>query len=175
MEKEKTAATHKERRLYHGKKLGIGVGAVIVVFLLGYLLGYLPSRNQARNSQEEKTRLEQKLILTEEKLSLTEKKLKLVGLHGQLGLVSYEVNRSNYAEAAQRSTEFFNGLQETFNHTRDETLKQQLQAILTRRDEITANLAKPDPAVKEKLAQLYLDFFHLANMQPGAGDKSARR
>lgn len=138
-------------------------------------MGYLPSRNQARHSQEEKTRLEQKLILTEEKLSLTEKKLKLVELRGQLGLVSHEANRNNYGEAAQRSTEFFNGLQEAFNHTQDETLKQQLQPILTRCDEITANLAKPDPAVKEKLAQLYLDFFHLTNLQPGAGDKSAWR
>jgi hypothetical protein len=72
---------------------------------------------------------------------------------------SYEANRNNFANAAQFSSEFFNGLRNLVDATRDEGLKQKLHAILSRRDEITSNLGEANPVVKEKLAQMFADFY----------------
>jgi hypothetical protein len=91
--------------------------------------------------------------------------LKLVDLHNRLGMTSYEANRNNYANAAQMSTDFFNGLKETMDITDDEPLKQKLQPMSKRRDEITTNLAQADPGVKEKLAQMYAEFFQITATQ----------
>jgi hypothetical protein len=74
-------------------------------------------------------------------------------------MTSYEANRNNFASAAEMSTDFFNGLKETIDTTADAALKQKLQPISARRDEITTNLAQADPSVKEKLAQMYADLF----------------
>lgn len=128
-------------------KLAVAAGVLLAVFSLGYI----PSCVSARSAEERNVRLQNNL--------------KLADLRGQLGMASYEVNRNNYASAAQHSTEFFNGLRETINIASDATLKQNLEKFLARRDEITTNLAQADPAVKEKLAQAYADFFQITATQ----------
>jgi hypothetical protein len=130
-----------EQRLSKLKKVGIGAGVLVMVFLLGYV----PSCVDARSVREENARLSQKLKLAE--------------LRGQLGMMSYEANRNNYANSAQLSTDFFNGLREAVSSINDEAMKKKLEALLTRRDEITVNLAEPNPAVKDKLAQMYAEFY----------------
>lgn len=132
--------TSEEPRKSNLKKIGVGAGILIAVFLLGYV----PSCVSARNTQEQNARLVHELSLA--------------NLRGRLGMASYEANRNNYANAAQFSTEFFNGLREAIDNTKDETMKQKLESMLARRDEIISNLAQTDPAVKEKLAQMYADF-----------------
>jgi hypothetical protein len=125
------------------KKIAVAAGVLIAVFALGYI----PSCVNARSAEERNIRLQRSLRLSD--------------LQGHLGMASYEANRNNYASAAQQSTEFFNGLRETINSIDDATLKQNLEKVLARRDEITTNLAQADPAVKEKLAQAYADFFQI--------------
>lgn len=129
------------------KKFVLAAAILIVVFLLGYI----PSCVSARGAREESARIEQRLKLSE--------------MLSKLGMAGYEVNRNNYASAAQMSTEFFNSLKELIDITTDDALKQKLQALSVRRDEITTNLAQADPAVKEKLAQMYADFFQLSTRQ----------
>lgn len=123
--------------------------------IMVFLLGYIPSWLKTRSVQEQNSRLEYKLKLAE--------------LHGRLGMMSYEANRNNYANAAQFSTAFFSDLRKVADDTESGTLKQKVQPILSRRDEITANLAEPNPGVKEKLAQMYADFFQL--MESTAGNE----
>lgn len=129
-------------------------GVMIAVFMAGYLVGYWPSRLSDSKVTEQNSQLQQNL-------ALTEKRLRLANLRGQMGIMSYEANRNNYAEAAKFSTEFFNGLRETLNDTNDEVLKQKLSAVVARRDEITTNLAQADSSVKEKLAQVFADLFEM--------------
>jgi len=124
------------------KKIAIWGIALIAVFLLGYL----PATLSSRRAQAQKSDLAYKLSLEE--------------LRSQLGMSSYEANRNNFANAAQFSGEFFNGLRNIVDATRDETLKQKLQAALSRRDEITTHLAEANPVVKEKLAQMYADLYY---------------
>jgi len=129
------------------KKVGIAAAVLIAVFLLGYI----PAQKSARRAQQQNVQLENSLRLAE--------------LRGQLGMASYEANRNNYASAAQFSTDFFNGLQTAVNNTDDQMLRQKLQSALERRDEIIANLAEANPAVKEKLSQMYADFFQITATQ----------
>jgi hypothetical protein len=147
MENRNKPAPEVNRKPVDMKKVGVAAGVLIAVFALGYI----PSCVSARSAEERNIRLQQNL--------------KLADLRGHLGMASYEANRNNYANAAQQSTEFFNGLRETISSTNDASLKQNLEKFLARRDEITTNLAQADPAVKEKLAQAYADFFQITATQ----------
>jgi hypothetical protein len=143
MESKKKEATRKEHGSINVKKIGAGAGILITVFLLGYV----PSCVSARNAREQNARLDYELKLAE--------------LRGGLGMASYEANRNNFANAAQFATVFFNGLREAIDNTKDEAMKQKFESILARRDEITSNLAQTDPAIKEKLAEMYAAFFQI--------------
>jgi len=119
----------------------------LVVLAAVYLLGYLPSYWSARTAEKRWAQLEQQSSL--------------VRLHGQLGMASFEANRNNYHNAAEYSNLFFNGLKTTIDKTSDAALKEKLQAVSASGDQITEYLAKADPAAKEKLAQMYADFYYL--------------
>jgi hypothetical protein len=123
------------------KKIGIAAGLLIVAFLLGYVPAAISSRTTSQQRAE------------------MERRLKVAELGSQLAMASYEAGRNNYANATQFSGKFFDGLPEIISQTSDQGLKSKLQALLGRRDEITANLAQVDQSVKEKLAQLYADYF----------------
>jgi hypothetical protein len=123
------------------KKLAAGAGVLIVTFLLGYA----PSSISSRSTHQQNAELEHKL--------------RVAGLGSQLAMASYEANRNNYANATEFSSRFFNGLPQIIADSKDQALKQKLQAMLLRRDEITSNLAQVDQTVKEKLAQMYAEYF----------------
>lgn len=128
---------------------------VIGAFILGWLLGYLPSQATVRQLQSQTAQLEQQLSVSQERLRVAE-------LRDLAGLMSYEANRHNYGTAATLATRFFNEVNEEIKRTTDEKLRQHLQSVLEQRDEITAALAQADPAVRERLAQIYAGFFQAA-------------
>ena len=138
----------------NSKNFLLSAAVLAAVFIMGYLIGYLPLRGRADDVNERNSQLEQKL-------GLTDRRLRLAELLGQMGIMSYEANRNNYAEALKFSTEFFNGLRRSIDDTTDEASKQKLTAIVARRDEITTNLAQADSSVKEKLAEMYADLFKM--------------
>ncbi len=126
------------------QKIALGAALLIVVFLIGYV----PSCVSARSAQQQRAQLESRLRLSD--------------LRGRLGMASYEANRNNYANAMQFSTEFYTGLRDLIEDTEDQTAKKKMQDMMTRRDEITTNLAQADPAVKEKLSAMYAEFYQLS-------------
>ena len=144
---EKQNADAKDREQHPVRKIAIAAGALIAAFLIGYV----PSCVSARSAEEERARLQHQL--------------KLADLRGRIGMTSYEANRNNYANAAQFSSDFFNLLAEMIGSSRDDALKQKLQPLLARRDEITTNLAQADPSVKDKLAQMYAEVFQISESQ----------
>jgi hypothetical protein len=133
------------------KKLAVGAGVLIIVFLLGYV----PSSISSRSTQQQNAELEHKL--------------RVADLGNQLAMASYEANRNNYANATEFSSRFFNGLPEIITDSKDQALRQKLQAMLLHKDEITSNPAQVDPTVKEKLAQMYAEYFQATqvNKKPG--------
>lgn len=119
---------------------------LVALVLVGvFLIGFLPERAKARRAWKENSRLELELGLAR--------------LQGQLGMISYEANRNNFANAAAHSTNFFNALKKVLPDpllSQEAKRKSDLEAILARRDEITADLARADPAVKDELADMYV-------------------
>lgn len=133
------------------KKLALVAGVAILAFLLGYV----PLMISSRATEQQKVELEHKLKTTE--------------LGSQLAMASYEAGRNNYANAAQFSSQVFDGLGQIIGETSDQALRQKLQVMLARRDEITANLAQADPSVKEKLAQMVADYFQATHASQASG------
>lgn len=127
------------------------IAAVVVAIIL---IGSLPSRSNIDGLETRISRLEQRNAVLEQSLKIAE-------LRGAAGLMSYRANQNDYGAAAELSTGFFNGVREMISAAEDQTVRQNLQAMLQQRDEITAGLARSDPAITEKLAQIYADFFQI--------------
>jgi hypothetical protein len=132
-------------------KVAVGLGLLIVVFLAGYV----PPMMRASRLADENARLEDSLALAR--------------VLGYLGMANYEVQRNNYASAAEYSTQLFNRAREAIGTVRGEASRQALQAAIDRRDEITAGLASANPVVKEKLAAMYSELFKAAVGPDGRG------
>lgn len=133
------------------KKLAVGASILIIAFLLGYV----PSSIRSRSTQQQNAELEHKL--------------RVADLGNQLAMASYEANRNNYANATEFSSRFFNGLPEIITYSKDQALRQKLQAMLLHRDEITSNPAQVDQSVKEKLAQTYAEYFQATQATKKSG------
>jgi hypothetical protein len=134
----------------NARSLAISAGLLIIVLVLGYAVGALTSRPDQRRAEA----LGQQLKTVEQRLTIAE-------LRGTVGLMAYEANRNNYTEAAKYSTEFFDGVRTAMEQSDSENVKVALGSLLARRDEITRELARTDPAVKEKLMQMYINFFQI--------------
>ena len=92
-------------------------------------------------------------------LRQTEVRLRLFEAHEQLGLASHEAQRNNFANAAEASARFFDQCA-TLARSGDFANEPRTQVALTgyaqQRDEVMTQLASADPAVRERLAGLYL-------------------
>jgi hypothetical protein len=139
MEGKRTTVPQAEIWFRNPKKLAVAAGILIVVFMLGYV----PSCIDAQAVREQNTKIQSQLELSE--------------LRAQLGIISYEANRNNYGTAAQLSSEFFDGVSRAVDSTSDPRMREKLQGLLAQRDQITTELAQVNPAVKEKLANMYAE------------------
>ncbi len=144
MNGEKENSLPVDRTSSRARRAIFGLMLLVAVFLLGYV----PSWWKARSAEAQRALLENQLSLTR--------------LHSLLGMVSLEANRNNYHNAADYSNRFFNGLKKAIDNATRAELREKLEAVSANRDNITALLAKADPAVKEILAQMYADFYQIA-------------
>ncbi len=122
------------------------VVVALIVLAAVFVVGFLPEHLKARQAREENSRLRLELDLAR--------------LRGELGMMSYEANRNNFGNASKLSSDFFNGLRGGLASpllAGDAGRRAKIEAIAARRDEVTADLARADPAVKEKIAQMYAE------------------
>lgn len=70
-----------------------------------------------------------------------------------LSLVQDTANR-NYGDAASLSTRFFNDVGDEISRTTQPNLKSALLSILSQRDQVTAELAKGDPAAHDLFVEM---------------------
>lgn len=141
------------------KHLVLGLTIVIGVVLI-FLAGYLPGSSRARSAAEESRQSAQRLEETRALLAQSQYDLEVARLRGRFGEVVHEANVNNFASAAERATAFFDGLQGAMSSPQlgAGSRRNTLETILARRDEIGADLARADPGVKAKLAEMYLQF-----------------
>jgi len=142
------------------KRLIIGA-AIAAALVLLFLAGYVPGHRRARRAMEESRQTAQRLGQAQSELTQTQFDLQTARLRGQLGEVLYDANASNFGYAASRATAFFDGVRALLNSSHLAAAPDRrkiLEAVLARRDEISADLARADQGVRAKLAELYMQF-----------------
>lgn len=138
-----------------------------------FFLGFIPGTLRARHANEELSRKAAEVEVIREQLARTQLQHKLARLHGTLGLVMYEANRNNFANAAADATRFFDGLRTALSNQRlaEVADRAKLESILAERDAISSDVARADAAVKAKLSDLYVRFDQAISL----ADKSPAR
>lgn len=120
---------------------------LFVAFLViaAFLGGFVPQWLEARSLRAE--------------LDQTELRLRLADAHRMLGMASHEAQRSNYASAGLAAAQFFDQsatLARTDALANDARTQVALLSYTSQRDEVMALLSAGDPAVRERLAGMFL-------------------
>lgn len=125
-----------EVEMSRGRKWILGAGALAAVFALGFVPRYLESRQLRRE------------------LAAAREEAALARLRDLAGMAYLEVTQNNYGIAARHASELFDRAQALAGTISDADRRQALAELLSRRDAVTAGLAKADPAVSATLQEL---------------------
>lgn len=84
--------------------------------------------------------------------------IELLQARDMAGLLHLELARKNYEIASRYSNSFFNLVRAMMNHS-EPPVRDDLEKMLSRRDALTAGIAKADPS-SEVLAREFMDILH---------------
>jgi len=120
---------------------------VIVLMALSFGGGFWWEYNRTNSVRGNLQADEARLATDQQTISLSRLQQQL------LSLVDDTANK-NYGDAAALSTKFFNSLSAAAPNAAEPPVKSALQAILAQRDQVTAELAKGDPASHDLFVQM---------------------
>lgn len=120
--------------------------AVIVVVIWAYLLGYWPQHKQVGA-------IEQENALLKNELSSAETVNRIARLENQLLVLIEQTEAQNYGEAQKLSNTFFDDMRKEIDRNKNAAYVPKLEAILARRDAVTASLARGDASALASLKQ----------------------
>ncbi len=149
------------KRLVTG--IAIFIGAVLI-----FLAGYLPGASRAGRAAEESRLCANRAKEMQATLDQTRFDLQVATLRGRLGDVLHDANVNNFGKAGERATTFFDGLRSATASAQlpaGSERRKVLETVLARRDEISADLARADQGVKNKLAEMYMQFGEAVTQQ----------
>ena len=133
-----------------------GLLALAASFGGGYLSAYLPAKRAAAAREAAAAATQSELARLNDELRETSFELHLAQLAVKMGAVYYDVNQNNYGMASEKLPDLLSGLSAVQSSVAQKPdLQSAILAILTRRDELVADLAKANPAVKAKIADMY--------------------
>ena len=118
-------------------KLLIGFALLLAVFLSGFVPQYL----ELGRVRAELESARQAGVLAE--------------VRDLAGYLALETSQKNYGTAASHATRFFDRAKQVHDTTADPRIKQTLAEVLASRDQVTAGLAKGDPAVLAPVQELF--------------------
>jgi hypothetical protein len=124
--------------------------AAIVMAAGAFLAGYLPERRLRRAAEQESVTLR-------DQLTAAEARVRMGRLLGQALAVREVVVRSNYGQAQELSSAFFDSVRQEAAITPSGEFRPVLNGVLSRRDSVTASLAKAEPAVVEVLRMIEVE------------------
>ncbi|HXG59329.1 MAG TPA: hypothetical protein VNL91_09935 [Thermoanaerobaculia bacterium] len=143
------------------KRSHAGLITALVLIVAAFLAGLIPPTLRARRISDEVARAQQRVEELNAELVRTRADLEALRLRAQLGDLMLEAERNNFGNAAAMATRFFDGVARAASDPAGGAASQRRQvfaAVLARRDEISADLARADAAVKQKLTRMYIDF-----------------
>ena len=131
------------------KKFGLYLGALLVVFLLGFVPMWLRARQAAGN------------------LAKAEKTISQARMQSDLASAVIDARRGDYEPARQAASRFFTTLLQEADKGDAASLSptqiEASKALFTQRDEIITLLARSDPAAADRLSDLYVAFRKIVN------------
>jgi hypothetical protein len=139
-------------RSTRAKVIAFAIAGVIIL-----LAGYLPGRLAAREAIAESRAAAASLAEVQTVLATTKAELAEARLRGILGMAMFEAERNNFASAASYATAFFEGLRSLPADGIPPARRARIDQFLRRRDELSADLARADAAVKAKLSAMYVE------------------
>ena len=125
------------------QKLVLWFLLVLTGFLIGFILQY--SRLQ---------RVQDDLSASTKQLGSCKSSQQLAQLRDTTTMMYLEVVQKNYGKAGEYSGEVFDQAQQIAGSTEDPVLRNLLREVLVTRDQITADLAKGDPAALSEIQRL---------------------
>jgi len=134
------------------RKLALWLVLLIVGFLTGFILQYA----RLRQAQQE-------LSASTKQLGSCQSGEQLSQLRDTTTMMYLETVQKNYGKGGEYSKEFFDQAQRVVSSTEDSSLRNLLRDILATRDQITADLAKGDPAAVSEIQTILSKLEQTAN------------
>jgi hypothetical protein len=119
---------------------------VVVAVIWAYLLGYWPQHKQAAAIEQENVQLKNQL-------ASAENVGRIARLENQLLVLIEQTEGQNYGEAQKLSNSFFDDMRKEIDRNKTAAYVPKLEAILSRRDAVTAGLARGDASTNDLLKQ----------------------
>ena len=123
---------------------------LVLWFLLmftGFLIGFILQYSRLQRVQED-------LSASTKQLGSCQSSQQLAQLRDTTTMMYLEVVQKNYGKAGEYSGEVFDQAQQIAGSTEDPALRNLLREVLVTRDQITADLAKGDPAALSEIQRL---------------------
>jgi hypothetical protein len=130
--------------------------AVLVVLLAAgaFVAGYWPQREARLRAEQQAAEARRQLGDVQAELARAEARDRRGRLFGRLLALQDAVASGNFGEAQSLSTPFFDGVRDEAAGESDAAVRTSLDAILMRRDTVTAGLARGEGSVREVLVPI---------------------
>ena len=123
------------------------LGVYTTVILVAFLIGFVPMWMRARTRANERDAAQQAVRLTQ--------------VENTLASAAIYARRGDYEPAREAASTFYTNLRAELDRPRStfsDSQRDMLQPLLMQRDQMITLLARPDPAVAERLADAYLSY-----------------
>lgn len=124
---------------------------IVVLVIWAFLLGYWPQRKQAQA-------IEQENIQLKTELASAQALGRIAHLQNELLVLIEQAEAQNYGEAQKLSNSFFDDIRKEIDRDKGSPYSSKLEAILARRDAVTAGLAKAEAptigALRQSLTEM---------------------
>lgn len=127
------------------------VGLVALLVAGAFVAGYWPPHRELVTARAEADELRRQLSEARSLLAATEAKARLGRVLGQYLALEEAVSSGNYGEAQALSSAFFDAVREQATIGLDPSSRTALDAVLMRRDTVTAGIARGESSVRAVL------------------------
>jgi hypothetical protein len=132
-------------------------GFVVLLVAGAFLAGWWPQRERHARAEAESAECRRQLAEARTALGQAEARARLGRLFGRFLALEDAVASGNYGEARALSSPFFDLVRDEAAKTTDAAVRASLDAVLARRDTVTAGLARAEASVRDVLVPIGRD------------------
>jgi hypothetical protein len=131
------------------------LAALVVLLVAGaFVAGYWPQRERLVEAEAEAAELRRQLSEARAELAAAEAKARLGRIFGQYLALHDAVASGNFGQAQALSSPFFDAVREEAARGLEPAARTALDAVLMRRDTVTAGIARGEGSVREALVPI---------------------